>query len=503
MKLFSAAQIKEGDQYTIQSYGMRSWELMERAASTVVHWLQTNMPADSLYMVLCGTGNNGGDGLAITRLLHAKGYAVKAFLLQWHDTLSEDCNTNYLLLKNLGNDLVTLVPKDTFIADIAPHIIIIDALLGTGLNRPTEGWLAQFVEHINALPNKKIAIDIPSGLSADSLPHANDTILHAAVTLSFQFYKQSFLHPESAPYVGQLQLLDIGIHPRFIHDTPTRHYITDIATIRSCFRKRNPFGHKGSFGHALLVGGSYGMMGAITLAAKACLRSGVGKVTVRIPSVGYTIMQSQVAEAMCQTSGDNFITSIENNIAAEAVGIGPGMGTATATVATLEQFIENETRPFVLDADAINILSQKKELLHKLPPLSILTPHPKEFDRLFGKSNDSLQRLEIARTQAMLYNLVLVLKGHHTVIVTQEGICHYNTTGNAGMATAGSGDVLTGIITGLLAQGYEPVIAALLGVYLHGLAGDIAATSHSQEALIASDIIECIGKAYQFIQTGR
>ena len=497
MKIFTASQIKACDNYTLQAKEISSLQLMEQAAIQCTHWLKANMPEHSLYVVLCGTGNNGGDGLAITRMLHQSGHGAKAFMLQLQEHLSEDADANYRALKHTDENLVTLVPQDTFIADIAPHIIIIDAILGTGLNKPVSGWLKQFIERINKLPNYKIAIDIPTGLSADTLPAPEAAIVKADATLSFLFYKRSFLHSEAAKYTGRVRVLDIGLHPKYIEQTATQYYSIDKKEVREIYKPRRPFTHKGDYGHALVVGGSQGMMGAITLAAKAALRVGAGKVTGLIPDMGYTIFHSHLAEAMCITSGENYITEIRNSLGVNATGVGPGLGLARRTAEALEHFIEEQKEPIVLDADALNIISNKKDLLHKLPHNSILTPHPKEFERLFGTAQDTLQRVELARTQAMRHNIILVLKDHHTAVITSEGECWYNTTGNAGMATAGAGDVLTGMITGLLAQGYEPEYAAILGVYLHGLAGDFAAAKHSMEAMTAGDIIEHLGVAYR------
>lgn len=501
MKIFSAQQIKACDQYTIKAKGITSDTLMETAATACAKWLMKELPEKALYIVLCGPGNNGGDGLAITRLLHQSGYAAKAFLLQVGEELSPDCQRNFERLKAIDEALVTTVPENTFITDLGPHIIIIDAILGTGLNRPLEGWLEEFIKHVNTWRNYKISIDIPSGLSADNLPSSAAIVLQANETLSFQFYKRTFLHKEGGKYAGQVHLLDIGLHPSFIQQTSTHYFSIDKQTIKDIYKPRHPFSHKGDYGHVLVAGGSQGMMGAITLCAKAALKSGAGKVTALIPEMGYTIFQSQLPEAMFQTSGEIFLTEIRNSLGTNATGVGPGMGLARKTAEALEHFLEEQKEPLVIDADALNILSNRKELLHTLPHNTILTPHPKEFERLFGECSDSFKRVEMARTQAMRYNIIIVLKDHHTVVVTPEGECSYNLTGNAGMATAGAGDVLTGIITSFLAQGYEPHHAAILGVYLHGLAGDYAAANLSQEAVIASDIIEYLGKAFRFIQS--
>ncbi|MFI5195798.1 MAG: NAD(P)H-hydrate dehydratase [Chitinophagales bacterium] len=496
MKIFTAAQIHACDAYTINVGRIRSADLMERAAGKCVAWIKEQLPKDSLFVVLCGTGNNGGDGLAIARLLHKYGYGVKAFLLNFSKELSADCKANLQLLQNIDTELVSIVQPDTFITDIPTHIVILDAIFGTGLSRPAQGWIATFIDHINELPNKKIAIDMPSGLPADVIPDHDAVILKVQDTLSFQFYKRTFLHPESGACTGRIHILDIGLDKTFINATHSQYKTLEHGDMAAIYRPRNPFAHKGTFGSVLMAGGSYGKMGAVTLSAKAALRAGAGLVTALIPGCGYPILQTALPEVMCRTTGDHVIEKIDGWDPITAIGIGPGMGVDHKTATALAAFIDVCKQPLVVDADALNLIAKQPELLAKLPKGSILTPHPKEFARLFGENTNSMIQIDHARIQAMRYNINIVLKGHHTAVVTTEGECWYNMTGNAGMAKGGSGDVLTGIITGLLAQGYEPHHAALFGVYIHGLAGDIAAKQLSQEAMTASDIIDHLGKAF-------
>jgi len=496
MKIFSAAQIRACDAYTIHAANMNSADLMERAAAKCVDWITEHFTRDTLFVILCGSGNNGGDGLAIARMLHNLGYNIKAFLLRLTAELSTDCRINYERLHGIDSNLVSIMQPETFITDIPENIIIIDALLGTGLNRPASGWVAAFIEQINELPNRKIAIDIPSGLPADSVPGKGAAIIEASDTLSFQFYKRTFFHTETGGLAGNIHILDIGLNETFINGTHTQYHAVDEEVIDDIYKPRTPFSHKGTYGNVLMIGGSYGKMGAITLSSRAALHAGAGLVTALIPECGYNILQTAAAEVMCLTSGVKHIEEIRDWEKYKAIGIGPGLDTEAATAKAFAAFIDECKTPIVIDADGLNLLVKQSELLAKSPPNSILTPHPKEFARLFGESIDSMMQLEHARTQAMRYNVFIVLKGHYTAIVTPEGDCWYNLTGNAGMATGGTGDVLTGIITGLLAQGYESHDAAILGVYLHGLAGDIAAGNLSQEALVAGDIISHLGKAF-------
>jgi hydroxyethylthiazole kinase-like uncharacterized protein yjeF len=496
MKIFSAAQIKECDAYTIQTARITSADLMERAATRCVDWLKNNFSREALFVILCGPGNNGGDGLAIARLLHQRGYGVKAFLLNFGNELSPDCAANLQRLQQKDGQLVTVVEPGAFITDLPPHVVIIDAILGSGLSRPAEGWVAAFIERVNKMANHKVAIDIPSGLPADIAVDGDAVVLRANDTLTFQFYKRCFLHPESAPAAGNIHILDIGLDKDFIQNTHTQYRTLDKEDVAAFFKPRNRFAHKGMNGSVLLAGGSYGKIGAMVLTTKAALRSGAGLVTALVPECGYNIMQTAVPEAMCLTNGAQSLEAINNWEHFEVTGIGPGMGTARTTAQALGTFLEACKDPVVLDADALNIIAANPDLLSKLPKNSVITPHPREFSRLFGDNTNTMIQVDNARIQAMRYNINIVLKGHHTAIVNTEGECWYNMTGNAGMATGGSGDVLTGIITGLMAQGYTPQQAAMLGVYLHGAAGDLAAKELSEEALVAGDIIDYLGKAF-------
>ena len=281
----------------------------------------------------------------------------------------------------------------------------------------------------------------------------------------------------------------------------TEEKFIDAATIKSIYRPRDPFSNKGDFGYACLLAGSYGMMGAAVLAARACLRSGIGKLTCYIPERGNDIMQVSVPEAMTNVCGDTFIKHADDIEKFDSIGIGPGIGLHKSHKKLLQDIFANFKRPIV-DADALNFIAQNKKILKSIPAQSIITPHPKEFERLFGKTNDDIERKNLALEKAHQYKIYIVLKGHHTLIATPDKKAFLNSTGNAGMATAGSGDVLTGILTGLAGQNYSSLEVCLLGVYLHGLAGDIAAKKNSQEALIAGDIIDCLGEAFNQIQQG-
>lgn len=497
MKIFSAAQIKACDAYTIHASGISSVDLVERAASQCATHIIGHYPIDTPFVLLCGMGNNGADGLALARILMQHGYGIKVFVLQHRNEHTAENKSHLNKLLRIDAALVEYLQPQTFLADLPEQVVIIDAILGTGLSRHVTDWLADFFAHINHLPNKKIAIDIPSGMPADHVPTGEVAMIAAHETLSFQFYKRSFLHPETGDYCGTIQLIDIGLHPTFIEATHTHYQTIDAEALTAVLKKKARYSYKNQHGHCFITGGSKGKVGAALLATAAALKSGVGLVSSIIPEVAYIPLQSKLPEAMCQVGGTTHIETIEPYQSASAMGIGMGMGTEQASVQAFSTFLETCTLPCVFDADALNILAAHPELMTKLPEHSILTPHVGECDRLFGPSSNSMQRVEHIRMQAMRYKVCIVLKGHHTVVVTPDGDCYYNLNGNAGMAKGGSGDVLTGLMAGLLAQSYTADQAALLGVFVHGLAGDIAAEELGMQAMNASDIIDCLSAAWQ------
>ena len=502
MKIFPAEDIKAWDQFTIQHEPVSSIQLMERAAMSCIGWIEANDYAQNKFVVFCGKGNNGGDGLAIARLLAAKKYPVRIFILEFGHKGTDDFQTNLARLHEHPEIDIRFVQTEENFHEFNKGEIIVDALYGSGLNRGLEGVTAKLVEHINNSGCKIISIDIPSGLFVDKSSKGN-TIIKADHTLSFQCYKPAFLVAENAEYIGEVSILDIGLHPDFYNSVPiaigiSSYELIDEETIQSIYKPRNRFAHKGNFGHALLVTGSYGKMGAAVLSARACLRSGVGLLSCHIPKCGYDILQTAVPEAMVITDfNSSFNTKLEDDLKKfKAIGIGPGIGTASETKKLLKEIFDLYQDPLILDADALNIIASQKDLLKQIPARSILTPHPKEFERLFGESKNDFDRIELALQKSKELNVVIVLKGHHTLIATPDSKAFFNNTGNAGMATAGSGDVLTGILTGFLAQGYNSIETAILGVCLDGLAGDIAAKRVSEEAMIAGDIIESLGEAF-------
>lgn len=499
MKLFSAAQIKQWDAYSIANEPVSSSDLMERAATACFNWLQQQYPSKQSYYIFCGNGNNGGDGLVIARLLAQKKHTVFVYILHAANTPSEDFNRNLKKLEVATFNTYFIQSAADF-PEFPANAIVIDALFGTGLNKPPGNITKALVQHINNSQLITISIDIPSGLFADASSKGN-AIIATTNTLSFQQPKMAFLLPENEMYCGTVHILDIGLHKKFYEETETVFSIADAAFIKTIYKPRKKFTHKGSYGHAAIIAGSYGMMGAAILSARACLRGGAGKLTCITPGCGYNIMQTAVPEAMCVTSGDQYIDSVKDLNSFTSIAVGPGIAKQPSHKKLLQTILETQ-KPVIIDADALNVMADNQDLLKLLPANAVLTPHPKEFERLFGETTNDFERIQLALQKAACYKVFIIVKGHNSFIATPQGKGFFNTTGNAGMATAGSGDVLTGIITALLAQNYTAENACILGVHLHGLAGDLAAAQLSQEAMIAGDIVDFLGTAFKSINSG-
>jgi ADP-dependent NAD(P)H-hydrate dehydratase / NAD(P)H-hydrate epimerase len=494
MKILNVSQIRELDQYTIQNEPIAPINLMERASEAFADWFVARFPATRTVKIFCGLGNNGGDGMAVARMLHNLDYPVEVYVVRYAPRESDDCAHNHRRLKLLTNPTYIEKPQD--IPAIRHNEIVIDAILGSGLSRPTEGIVRSVIEGINRAPATVISVDIASGLFADRANQPEDAIVEPDHTVTFQLPKLALVLPKNGKFVGQWHVLDIRLSRRFIDQARTPYYYTNPEEARLLLRPRETHSHKGTFGHALLMVGSYGKMGAGVLASRACLRSGVGLLTVQVPRCGYDILQTAVPEAMClpdqhehRLTGQSDLPALSLNDYA-AVGVGPGIGQSPESESMLRNLLQTVRKPAVFDADALNILAQNRDLLGLLPERSILTPHPKEFERLTQRWENDYDKLEILQDFARRYDVVVVLKGAHTAIATPEGEIHFNSTGNPGLSTGGTGDVLTGVITALLAQGYDPVEASVLGVYGHGLAGDRAAAERGMVGLTASDVIE-------------
>ena len=502
MKFFTTTQMRQLDEYTIEHEPIASIDLMERAANALYSAFTASFPSNVPVCVLAGPGNNGGDALALARLLLKSQYRVSVYLIHT-GLLSPDCETNKKQLQSVHPSSIR-ESTDEFIAPaITEDTIIIDGLFGSGLSRPLSGIFEQAVAWINQTKRLIVSIDIPSGLSGEENKLTDKSVIvKATVTLSLQFPKLAFFHAEYEAFVGKLKILEIGILPEAIEITPSNLFYLEEKDIAPLLKNRSKFSHKGTFGHALIVAGSKGMAGASVLSSLAALRSGAGLVTVHGPAANRIIVQTSIPEVIFKSdTSDEIISHIDTPEKYSAIAIGSGIGTHAVTSGMLHEFLVKTNNPCVIDADALNIISQQKELLQHIPKNSILTPHPKEFERLFGECSSAYERMMKTQKASKIYWIIIILKGANTLIAIPNGNLYFNSTGNSGMATAGTGDVLTGIIAGLLAQGYSPKESALMGVFLHGRAGDMALQTESKESLMASDLITCLGEAFQSIRT--
>lgn len=497
MKLFLTKQIPEIDRFTIQNEPIADIDLMERAALQISNWLINRYSTEAKMIFFVGPGNNGGDALAVARQMAGFSFQCEVYLIVNEKELKGSPLKNLQRLEEMGTVPVSKLGSGDDFPVVPPSGIIIDGMFGSGLSRPLDGPAAEIAKKINTLLNPVVSIDIPSGLMGeDNLMNNPETIIRADHTLTFQFPKISFLFAENEKFTGKWEVLPIGLHPQGIEITPSNIYYIEKKDVRKIIKRRSKFAHKGNFGHALLIAGSYGKTGAAVLASKACLRAGTGLLTTHIPRSGYQIIQTSIPEAMTSVDPDDKVfselPSLDNVTVA---GIGPGLGTDSATRKAFYKLISRYDHPLVIDADGLNILSEEKQWIGKLPANSILTPHPGEFARLVGKTSDSCAQITGQCRFAQEHNVFVVLKGAYTTIATPEGRLFFNSSGNPGMATAGSGDILTGILLGMLAQGYSSQDAAVAGVFLHGLAGDIALRSKSEISLMAGDIIDFLGDA--------
>lgn len=499
MKIITAKQTQALDAYTIRETPIASIDLMERAAMAFCDYFLSLRKVNCLQpiYIFCGPGNNGGDGLAIGRILFKEGYNIQIISCEIGKRKSEDFKTNFERLPGYLKQQTIVLQKGQDLIFPEGDIYVIDAIFGTGLSRPVTGYWGDVIRIINQKNGQKFSVDIPSGLYADQSSAGNISI-EADNSISFQLPKLAFMFPENGAAVGQWAAVDIGLSNSFIQELETDYFYVDHKMIIPFFKKREKFGHKGTYGRALLIVGSYGMAGAATLSARAAMRSGLGLLDIYTPAKLYDILQIGVPEAMIQTVPEphpKYFSIPPDTKKYQSVGIGCGLGQEIITVQGFVDFLKNQTKPLIIDADALNILAAHPSLLELIPANSILTPHPGEFKRLFGNSKSDFKRLTLQKDRAKSLNVYILLKGAHSCLVTPSGKAYFNSTGNPGMATAGSGDVLTGLITGLLAQSYTAFQSALLGMYLHGRAGDLASKKQGLMGLNAQDIIDEIPNA--------
>ncbi|WP_315392885.1 NAD(P)H-hydrate dehydratase [Prevotella denticola] len=503
MKIFTSAQIHELDRYTIEHEPIKSVDLMERAAKAITRAVAEEWTTHTPVVVFAGPGNNGGDALAVARLLTNEGYKVRTYLFNITNHLSDDCVTNRqrLLDGRHAKDFTEITAKFDP-PELTADTLVIDGLFGSGLNKPLAGGFASLVKYINQSPAKVVSIDVPSGLmSEDNTYNVRANIIHATLTLTLHEKKLAFLFGDAQQFIGRLKVLDIRLSQEYIQKTEAQYYVLEESDVRSRLLHRDDFAHKGNMGNALIVAGSYGMSGAAILATRACMRSGAGKITVHTPKKNYGVMQISVPEAVLHMDHEEtaFTEAVDTD-GFDALGIGPGLGCQETTAIAMIAQIRRAQCPIVADADALNILASHRAWMQQLPKGIIMTPHPKELDRLTGSpANADFERLHRTRELAQSLQAYIILKGHNSALCLPDGQVVFNPTGNSGMATAGSGDVLTGIITALLARGYHQHNACIVGMYLHGLAGDIAVKTLGKESLTASDIIDYLPHAFQLL----
>ena len=497
MKIFSKDQIYQGNQVTVSMQDITEIELMERTGIQLFNWLHVRMQGAQVPIhVFCGIGNNGGNGLVLARQLITHGYNVKVYVVNCSDKRTKGFLVNYDLIKQTTKKWPEMLIEGSVYPEILQEDIIVDAVFGIGLNRAIVDWVKSLFVHFRNSKAFTLSIDVPSGVYTDQPIEDENGVVWANYTLSFQSPKLIFFLPETAKFSTQWEVIDVGIEREFLFTTETESVLIAKNEVLPMYKPRDKFSHKGDFGHSMIVGGSYGKMGAAVLASRAALAIGSGLVTSFIPKDGYQILQITCPEGMVITDdNDLLISNIEYDIEPNTIGIGMGMGMDDRTMLAFESFLKANKTPLVIDADAINILSQKKGLLKLLPESSVLTPHPKELERLIGVWESDFDKLKKAKAFSKKYNIIIVIKGAHTMTVYDDKY-YINTTGNPGMATAGSGDVLTGVITGLISQGYDTLVASIFGVYLHGKAADIAVERSGYQSLVASHIIDTLGAAY-------
>lgn len=499
MKLFTTEEIRAIDRRTIEQEGVPSLELIERVAEGVADEISSRWRSNKPTMVFAGPGNNGADALGAARLLFERGFRPEVFLFNiGGDKLSTDCAASRDRMLAEVPDIIFHEVKDRFsMPKITTNHLVIDGLFGSGLREELQGGFKSLVQYINDENATVVSIDLPSGMFGDWNPQiVNRNTIHATLTLAIQFPRISFFIPDNAELIGEWKIIDIGLSEKAIATSPANFCLVEQRDVHRRLLHRKEFASKADFGSGILYAGSYGMMGAAILAARGALRAGVGKLTVNSPKCGYQIMQSSVPEALFRHNrGEINIIDIHPERDFSAIAVGPGIGTNELTVKAVEDFLASINQPVILDADALNCIAIKPSILNTIPVLSILTPHAGEFDRLFGPQPSAEARLRKAIEMAKYYNILIILKGRYTAIVRPDGKVYFNSSGCPAMATAGSGDVLTGVLLSMLAQGYPAELASLIAVYVHGLAGEMAAAEQGEYGVTAGDIASYIGKA--------
>ncbi|MFC5284271.1 NAD(P)H-hydrate dehydratase [Pedobacter alpinus] len=486
LKLLTALQTRQADDYTIVNEPILSSELMERAAKAFIKVFLDRFPDRKKHiLIFCGKGNNGGDGLVISRMLFDEGYHhVHTYIADFSEKQSEDYLLNLERLQQ--KDVSIFYINQAADLEFIESDLIIDALLGSGLNKALQGEWEKLVKKINKFSGFKISVDVPTGLPCEG-ELLSEAIIKSDLTIAFQRPKLNFLLPISSPYIKEWKVVNIGLDENFIQSTSSPYFWFWKADIQKYIKPRQAFEHKGLLGHALMVAGADETIGAALLCTEACHRSGAGLTTALIPEMGLRALNARVPEAMYFSR--NNLDKIDW-LKYEVIGIGPGLGVSEESSKLLNEVLANFKKPIVIDADAINLLAQNHQLMKLIPQKSVLTPHMKEFDRLFGTHDSWWERIETALKKSVELKVYIVLKNRYTMIFTPEGICYFNSSGSPAMASGGMGDVLTGMITSMIAQGYAVEKAVQLAVFSHGYAGEQLA--HKMYVVPASNLIKQI-----------
>lgn len=507
MKILTNQEIGQIERSTLYAQNISPVELVERAAGALAAKIRTLCNRDVPLIFLAGWGGNGADALEVARLMSLEGYRPVVYLFNiGGNKLNDVCREMRNRLSTAPNaTLVEVTGSQTFRwPEISVDSVIVDGLFGAGLNRELPRTFQLLAQNINQSGAMVISIDIPSGLMSEWNGSASRAhMIHADVTLTIEFPRLAFMLGDNAEVVGDWSVVKIGYDPTAVKKAPFTYFLVDRQLVKSHLKERKKFSSKFDYGHAIIFAGCRGMFGAAVLTARGALRAGAGKVTVHSASDCGNILQSSTPSAMFEAdSRSQVISAMPLSSKYNAIGVGPGIGKAEETIVAFEKLAKAASAAsirMVVDADALNIIAKRPNILNYLPALSVLTPHAGEFDRLFGKSESDEERLKKAIRCAEDYNLIIVLKGHNTAIIRPDGKIMFNSTGTPAMATAGSGDVLTGVITGLMASGLRSELAAFVGVYAHGLAGEIAAATNGQYGVTAEDIAANIGVAIKQI----
>ncbi len=499
LNLLTSDQIRQADEYTIRQRPIKSIDLMEKASLAFTEAFIKNYPDNKKNIcVYCGTGNNGGDGLAIARLLAKSGYRVQARVARFSGKSSDEFEGNLARLMSVG----VLIDEFRKVAEITDEKadIIIDALIGSGLNKALEGEWLTLVEWLNSLGKPVVSVDIPTGFKSEGPVSQHDVTIKSDLTISFQRPKINFLLPESALCIKRFEVVDIGLDEEFIEsiDSPYRLLTDKDVSVR--LKHRNPFSHKGTYGHALIIAGALQTMGAALLCSEACLNSGAGLTTACIPEEGLNALNIRTPEVMAALRYANVLPADLDWDKYKSIAIGPGLGTSVESKEILAATLSNFKHPIVIDADAINLISLNPELIFYVPKSSVFTPHIKEFDRLFDAHTTWWDRLQTGMSKSVEYQCVIVLKNRYTIIFTPDGKCTFNPTGTPAMASGGMGDVLTGMIASFMAQGCKPEDAAILAVYLHGKAGEELVAKAGVAIVTASKLVGHIPEVLGFLR---